>query len=270
MTESSIKVSKLAAFVTRYKALVVVLALLILGGVGAGIPRIQTEVILSDLFPQDHPYLKLMDKFSKIFGGFGAGVIIGVKAKEGDIFNEMMLLKISKMTREIELWEEVYRLKTYSMASHGTKVIRLLPGGEIRFEPLMYPEVPKNKKEMEDLKRYIFSTPYYDGSIVSRDGTAAVVVTAFKGDVSYESAFAKMDNLKARYEDDNTSLHIIGFPMLMGWIYSCKYQMYVVFAISIALMILILFFVFRNAVGIIAPMAMVAVCTVLGLGFIVS
>ena len=86
MTGSSIKVSKLAAFVTRYKTLVVVLALLITCGMGAGMTRIQTEVILSDLFPQDHPYLQLMEKFSKIFGGFGSGVIIGVKAKEGDIF----------------------------------------------------------------------------------------------------------------------------------------------------------------------------------------
>ena len=79
---SSIEVSKLAAFVTRYKTLVVVLALLVTCGMGVGISRIQTEVILSDLFPQDHPYLDLMEKFSKIFGGFGAGVIIGVKAEE--------------------------------------------------------------------------------------------------------------------------------------------------------------------------------------------
>ena len=266
MTTGSSK--KPARFVTRYRGMVVVLALLILGAAGAGIPRIQTDVILSDLFPQDHPYLQLMDKFSKVFGGFGAGIIIGVKAKEGDIFNEKFLQKIVDMTREIELWDGIYRLQTYSMASHSTKVIQLLPGGEIRFKPLMYPEVPQNEKEMEVLKWYIFSTPYYNGSIVSRDGTAAVIVSAFKEDVSYETVFAKMSDLKTRFEDNNTSLHIVGFPMLMGWIYAYKYQMYVVFASSVALMILILFFIFRNAVGIIAPMAMVAVCTVLGLGFI--
>ena len=43
VTESSVKFSRLAAFVTRYKALVVVLALLIMCSVGAGIYRIKTS-----------------------------------------------------------------------------------------------------------------------------------------------------------------------------------------------------------------------------------
>ncbi|MBW2367623.1 MAG: MMPL family transporter [Deltaproteobacteria bacterium] len=70
-----------------------------------------------------------------------------------------------------------------------------------------------------------------------------------------------------RYSDADTTIHIIGFPMLMGWIYSFKYQMYMVFAISVGMMMLILWGIFRNLAGIVAPMVMLAICTLLGLGF---
>jgi predicted RND superfamily exporter protein len=70
------------------------------------------------------------------------------------------------------------------------------------------------------------------------------------------------------YEDEGTSIHIVGFPMLMGWIYSYKTQMLWVFGLSVALMVLLLFLVFRSLVGMIAPFTMVVICTGLGLGFI--
>ena len=156
---SDIKASRLAGLVTRHRAIVVVFALIFTIGVGSGIKMIKTEVILSDLFPHGHPYLKLMNKYAEIFGGFGSGVIIGVNVKEGDIFNPDTLTKLKDMTLEIELWDEVYRLQTFSIASNSAKVVRLLPGGEIRSEALMFPEVPNEGKEMESLKKDVFTTP---------------------------------------------------------------------------------------------------------------
>ena len=54
----------------------------------------------------------------------------------------------------------------------------------------------------------------------------------------------------------------------MGWIYSYKTQMYMVFAISLAMMIVILFLSFRNFLGMTVPMIMTLMSTFLGLGFI--
>ena len=89
-----------------------------------------------------------------------------------------------------------------------------------------------------------------------------------KENISYERAFDLLRTLVGKYSDDETSIHVVGFPMLMGWIYSFKTQMVWVFGISVALMILILYLIFRNIVGMIAPIAMSIICTCLGLGFI--
>jgi predicted RND superfamily exporter protein len=132
----------------------------------------------------------------------------------------------------------------------------------------MFPDVPKSPAEMELLKKNIFSNPAYNGSLVSKDGTACLLVTEFKENISYSRAFTLLRGLVKEYSDENTSVHIVGFPMLMGWIYSLTPQMYVVFAISILAIALVLWLIFLNLPGMISPLANAAILTIWGLGFI--
>ena len=170
----------------------------------------------------------------------------------------------------MELWDEVYRILTVSSASQSTKGVKTKAKGEIIIDQLMVPDIPKDDQEMALLKKHIFSNPAYNGILVSSDGTAALVLTEMKENISYERMFVLLQDLVERFSDENTSIHIVGFPMLMGWIYSYKPQIILVFGISVALMVLILFLIFRNLVGLVAPVAMSVICTCLGLGFILS
>jgi len=226
------------------------------------------EVILQDMLPYDHPFLKLHERFSEVFGSGGSTVAIALRANKGDIFNKDFLTKIQKMTQDVMMWEEVYRALTVSIAARSVKVVRTLKKGEINIEPLMWPEIPKDEQEVMTLKRNIFSNPAYNGSLVSRDGTSALLLTEFKENISYERVFELLQKLRKAYSDETTSVHIIGFPILMGWIYSLKSQMYLVFAISVGLMIIVLYLMFRNFLGMIAPMANALILTIWGLGFI--
>ncbi|MBI5420063.1 MAG: MMPL family transporter [Deltaproteobacteria bacterium] len=220
------------------------------------------------MFPYDHPYLQLMGKFSQVFGGGGSGVVVAVKVKKGDIFNEKTLTKIKNMTSDVELWDEVYRVLTVSMASNHTKVVKTKGKGEITIESLMFPDVPRTPKEMELLKKNIFSNPAYNGSLISRDGTACLLVTECKENISYSRIFALLRGLEKKYSDENTSIHVVGFPMLMGWIYSLTPQMYMVFGISIFAIALVLWLIFDNFPGMISPLANAGILTIWGLGFI--
>lgn len=255
-------------FLSKHRLVVLLLILVITGIFLYGAFRIRGEVILSELFPYDHPYLKLHARFSQVFGSGGSGVVIALKAKKGDVFSEGLLTKIQRMTNEITLWSEVYRVLTFSIASRSVKVVKALKKGEIKIEPLMWPEVPKNPQEMALLKQHIFSNPAYNGIFVSRDSTAALLFTEFKENISYEQVFQLLQKLRKDYSDGDTSVHIVGFPMLMGWIYSLGSQTLTVFAVSAVLMIVLLYIMFRNVLGMIAPMANALVLTIIGLGFI--
>lgn len=259
---------KIVSLLVRCKLWVIIVVCAATAVVSVGALRMKTEVILAHLFPYDHPYLQLMGRFSEVFGSGGSGVAIIVNVKRGDIFNETSLTKVKNITDEVVLWDDVYRVLTMSMASYSTKVVKTLAKGEIRIEPLMFPDVPKTPEGLADLKKNVFSNPAYSGTLVSGDGTAAIILTEMKENIPYESMFRKLRGVVTKYSDGNHSVHIVGFPMLMGWIYSYKPQIYMVMGISILMMIIILFLSFRNFVGMIAPMVIALICTGLGLGFI--
>ena len=266
--ETKSRFERFCWFLAQHQVKALVLVLIITAVFGVGISRIHTEVVLSEMFPYDHPYLKLMGRFGQVFGGGGSGVVVAVKVKKGDIFNEKTLTKIKNMTTEVELWDEVYRVLTVSMASNATKVVNAKGKGEITIEALMFPDVPRTPAAMELLKKNVFSNPAYNGSLVSKDGTACLLVTECKENISYSRIFTLLRGLQQKYSDDNTSIHVVGFPMLMGWIYSLTPQMYMVFGFSILAIALVLWLIFDNFPGMISPLANAGILTVWGLGFI--
>ncbi len=264
------RLDRLSWFLSRYRVTVLAIILVITGFFLYGAFKIKGEVIVQDMFPYNHPYLKLHARFSEVFGSGGSTVAIALKAKNGDIFNEHFLSKLQKMTAEVELWDEVYRVLTISIATRSVKVINALKKGEIRIDPLMWPNIPPNdSQQMAELKKNIFSNRAYNGVLVSKDGTAALLFTEFKENISYEKGFALLQKLRKDYTDGDTSVHIVGFPMLMGWIYSLKTQIFTVFAISVAGIIIVLLLIFYgNLLGMIVVMGNALILTVWGLGFI--
>ena len=262
------RLDRICLFLSHHRPRILIIILIITGVFLYGAFKIRGEVILQDMLPYDHPYLKLHGQFAQVFGSGGSTVVIVVNAKKGDIFNQKTLGKIKGINDEIELWDEVYRILTVSVASNSVKVVKTLAKGEIRIEALMFPNIPKNDQEMEELKKNIFSNPSYSGALVSEDGTAAIILTEMKENITYARMFDLLRGLVTKYSDDKTSIHIVGYPMLMGWIYSLKPQMYMVFAISIAAIALVLWVIFLNIPGMISPLVNAFILTIWGLGFI--
>jgi hypothetical protein len=255
-------------FLTDYRKPILVVILIITAIFLYGSFGIRGRVILQDMLPYDHPYLKLHNRFSEVFGSGGSTLAIALRTKQGDVFNEAFLKKLQDMTKEVMMWEDVYRSLTVSIATRSVKVVKPLAKGEINIDPIMWPEVPHTPEDMAILKKNILSSPAYNGSLVSRDADAALLLTEVKENISYEDLFKKLRQLTKDYTDDKTSVHIVGYPMLMGWIYSLKPQMYKVFAISVFAIALVLIIIFRNFPGMISPLVNAGILTIWGLGFI--
>ncbi|MEW6440270.1 MAG: MMPL family transporter [bacterium] len=255
-------------FCTDHRPVVLGVILLAALAFGSGIPRIRGEVIIEELLPYAHPYLKIMADFSDVFGSGGSFVAVGLEARDGNIYKQGVLRKIQAIDQEVSLWEEVYRVLTVSIASRTTKVVKPVGEGEIKVEPLMWPNLPGTPDELADLKRNILSDPNLRGILVSRDGRAAMIMTQFKENISYEHAFDLLQELDRRYTDEETRVHLVGFPVLMGWIYSYKAQIVLVMGMSVGLIVLVLFFSFQNLMGMVVPLSFGLVSSAIGLGFI--
>jgi predicted RND superfamily exporter protein len=115
---------RLCLFLSRHRLRILIIILVITGVFLYVAFKIRGEVILQDMLPYDHPYLKLHGRFAEVFGSGGSTLVIVVNAKKGDIFNPKTLGKIKGINDEIELWDEVYRILTVSMASNSVKVVK--------------------------------------------------------------------------------------------------------------------------------------------------
>jgi len=260
-------VDRFSLFATNHRMKVMVVVLIIALLFSFGIFKIKGKVVLEEMLPYDHPFLKIIFNFSESFGTGGSWAGISVKANNGDIFKESILKKIQNIDSEVADWEETYRILTFSIGSRSAKVIKVRSGGEITIDPLMWPDIPKTFEEMNKLRHALFSDPAIR-QIVSNGGRSTLIQTEFKSDISYEASFKLLQGLVNKYSDDETTLEINGFPVLMGWIYNTKGQIIYVMSVSIAVMILILFIIFRNIIGMAVPLGFGIISTAMGLGFI--
>ena len=261
------RIDRFARFATANRWLVLLLTLVLASVLGAGTFRIKGEVKLEELVPYEHPYLKIIAKFAEVFGTGGGGVVLSLKAKEGEVFKEEILAQVIRMTDEIALWEETYRVLTLSIGARSVKVARATTGGSIEAETLMWPDSPHSDAGIEQLKKDIFSSPAIRG-LVARDGSATVVVTEFKQEVPYERCFELLHQLEKDYTNEDVTVQMAGFPVLMGWIYSYGPQIMMVMIVSVALMVLVLYLIYRNFIGMAAPLCFGTISTAMGLGFI--
>ena len=135
-------INRLSRFLTLHRLAVLLVLLTVTGIFSIGITRIKGEVILEEMLPYAHPYLKIISKYSQVFGTGGSGVAIALKVKEGDIFREGFLKKVQALTNDVALLEETYYVLTVSIGGRSVKVIKTLGDGEIKAQTLMWPKPP--------------------------------------------------------------------------------------------------------------------------------
>ena len=215
--------------------------------------RLSVEVILEEMIPPQHPFIKLYKQYVEQYGGSNT-VMVALKVKNGDIFNVQTLEKIKRVNDEILFYRDVRRAFVYSIAQRKSKVAKGHAGGTVDVSALMWPEIDKTPEGIERLKYNIFTNEAYNGFMVSRDGKATLMIADCWPDIDYTKFFNFIQGLKQKEEDDNTTLHVAGRPMLLGWIYQFMPKTYLIFGVTFLFIIAAVIYIFRNIVGVIIPL----------------
>src|SRR5262245_22503079 len=63
--------------------------------------QLKLETSFGDLFPQNHPFVQIANKYAGTFGGAN-NIQLMVEVDEGDIFNVPTLVRIYKITEEMD------------------------------------------------------------------------------------------------------------------------------------------------------------------------
>jgi predicted RND superfamily exporter protein len=263
---------KLGRLIIRYRGLC--LAGIALGTVLLGWKikdvRFTSETI--DLFPKSHPYVETFVKYAEVFGGANTAVL-AIEVQRGDIFTGETLEKIRRVTRAVELLPGVNNYQVISIAQRKVKNItaEFVGGGNVRFkaEPIMFPDVPRTRPEIEELRETIRSDPRIFGTLVSSDSRAALVVAGFlEGALDPRAIHAGLKKIVKAEEDSSTRLYVIGRPVMLGHIMENYPQLVRLFVATLVAMALVLLLYFRSPRGVLMPLGTAALSAVWGLGFV--
>lgn len=226
--------------------------------------QLSLRVVLEEMVPPNHPYVKVHNKFSPVFGGVNTS-IFSMRVTKGTIYTKDFLAKFKAFTDEIYFYKDTDRFSVQSIALKKTKEISG-EAGAIRIESLMWPDLPETQEQLEHLREA--ARGLYGGLYVSLDDKSAVVIADFKSNVKFKDLYNFTRALKAKYETDDVKLDIIGRPVLLGWIEHYMTEMTIIFAVSTLLIAAVCYFYYRSLMGVMVPLLKAALTTIWGLGFI--
>jgi hypothetical protein len=132
----------------------------------------------------------------------------------------------------------------------------------------MFPDVPKNEKEIEELKDKIYSNPRYYGPFVSYDSKKTLIlVDFFEETIDYSVVFNELTRIRERTEDDNHITNIAGEPMHLGYIKFHTAQVLLILAITVLAIVVMLYVYYRSKRAMFVPIMSAVTSAIWGLGF---
>ncbi|MBN2467684.1 MAG: MMPL family transporter [Deltaproteobacteria bacterium] len=258
-------VKKLSIWLIDHRVMMIVAMLVVTALFAWEMVHLRVETQFEDLLPENHPYVKTHKKYEEQLGA-PYKVLLMLKVKGGDIYNQETLKKAQKITDDLDLIPGVNHNQIYSIASRKIKKTRVTADGIIT-ENFM-DVVPSTAEEMEEFKKTVRRTGSVYRVWVSRDETSLLFSASFIPRlVDPKVLFKNIQDLKDEVTDSNHELFVAGEPMLSGWIFSYQSETFWIFGITFFTLIVLLYLYFRNLVGMIVPTLAMMIGAIWGLGF---
>lgn len=259
------RVNRFVEFCIRHRSAVITVLSAITALLAYFACSVDVHTSLDDLMPRSHPYMAIHEKYKQTFGGSNV-VSIMVEVEKGDIFNQATLSKVQKITRELQLVDAVNQFQITSIASKKLKDVHGSTAG-IDFTPLMWPSLPKNDAEMAHLREAVLNNPVAYGAYVSLDLKAALITVDFYDHlVNYDKVYKQVMGIVDRNSEPGIRVRVVGEPVLFGWVQHYLPETIGIFAITILLLVALLFLTARTWRGTILPLLAGVVSSIWALG----
>jgi predicted RND superfamily exporter protein len=256
-------------FLLRHKVLVsIVIGIMTIGLAMSTYFWMHVRPDFASLYPPKHPYIQLYNQYRNMFGT-AFTVQIVVEAKKGTIFDSPDIVqKVDRIT--LELLHDIPGVNGEQVISitHPKLKTTMTAGSGIKVVPLMYPRIPETAEDLAFLKQKVYTTEGVRGFFVSEDDRATQIVAGFWEEYfDVETMWKKLQAIKEREEDANTTIYITGMPVLFGYFQEIMPKMVNVLAASIVMILLLLWIEFRSWQGIVIPAFSGSLSAIWGLGF---
>jgi predicted RND superfamily exporter protein len=190
------------------------LGLVVAATAAAGVIAWQGRSRLSgavQVLPPDAVELRLDAEMEAEFGVQNPVVWV-VAARGGSVWSAPVLAEVQALTRDVFRIPGVIPPDVISLASPN---VRDFVVSEEIMEPVyLLARVPETDEEMTRLRRRVEGNPNYNGTLVSLDGRAAMIVADFRPGADPAVVARAALELRDRHRGEATEVHVAGGPVL--------------------------------------------------------
>jgi predicted RND superfamily exporter protein len=222
--------------------------------------RIDSSV--ENLYAQDDPNKKYYDEVRTLFGSDDMGVI-GLVTE--NVYTPATLEKIKRITAEVEKVDGVESVLSLTNVRD--------PMADVVNLPLLIPRIPTDPAALDGLRRKVEDNPIYL-NVVSRDGKGAAILIFFKQQIGEDQSSQKrrddrLQEIVAR-EQGPGKLYLTGMQHItLNESQLMLRDLRTFTPLSLAVIMVVLGFCFRNVRGVLLPLMSVLCGVVWTLGIMV-
>ncbi len=200
--------------------------------------------------PLQHEYMQTFQDYELEFGGANR-VLVAVIAKDGDMFDQEFMKTLENVTNEVINLDSTDDARSRSLFTPNVRFIEVvedgLSGGNV-IPQTFTPNVEGFTSTPEDFQaiRGNIVKANIVGRLVAKDWSGAMIWADLIPEsqvnkVDYQQVADQFEAIRAKYEDENHTVHIIGFAKVVGDISDGARSVIKFFALTIAFTWLLLF-----------------------------
>ena len=200
--------------------------------------RISLNASFEDMIPTRHPYIVNYLAHKQEMSGLGNAVRIAVAARSGAIYDRAYLDTLQKISDEVLVLPGVDRAYMKSLWTPSTRWVGVTEEG-MEGGPVIPNDYDGSAASLGQVRANIERSGEI-GQLVALDGKSSIIYvpllatdSATGKAIDYARFSAQLEQIRAKYEGANVSLHMVGFAKIAGDLIAGLHQILLFFAASI-------------------------------------
>jgi len=238
-------VGKISYWIFHHRKPLLILFILITIALGAMASQLRVQAAFTKMIPLKHPYMATFLQYQADFGGANK-VLVAIKNRKGDIYNKQFLETLRGATEEVFYLKGVERSSVASLFTSNVRYNEVVEDG-FRGGNIVSADFTGTPEQIAKVRENLLKSDWV-GRIVSNDQTAAMVVATLMDKdpdtgerLDLQNVARQLEDIRAKYENDNTSVHIIGFAKAVGDIAKGAAGVLVFFGVAFIITAVLLF-----------------------------
>ncbi len=246
-------IEKFSAIIFNNRKMWLIIFAVLTVGFAISASQLKVDAGFNKMVPLKHPYMKVYKEYETVFGGANR-VAIALVQKDGDLYNKEFMAKLKALTNDILVLEGVDKPSVRSLFTPNTRFIEVVEEGFAGGNVI--PATFQGTDEDMVVVRGNVQKSSEIGRTVATDFSGALVIAGLLESIpkdggkveklNYFELSGKLDELRAKYEGPQHTIHIIGFAKAVGDISSGARGVIMFFLIAFVITAVLMYFFVKD------------------------